>query len=314
MIKSKMLIKSRAVIWSLVFICNLVFGYWNLNYVYALDKIIAIVNNDAITQKDLDDFVSFMRMQMSGELKGRQLDDKIKTMTPEFVDRLVEDRIILQEAKKNKFIADENRVKGRLAEIKRQYPSDIEFQEALKRQGMVQADIEARVRDQMLMYNIIESKVRSKVVISPAEVTNFYQQTPDNFKSPQVWEFDFLALDSQAVADEISQGAKKGQPLDDLAAKFSLSLDKLSMKEGQFKKDVEGVLLKLKAGDVSAPLKIEDKYYIFRLNKINPPRQLSLFETQEYIHSYLFNKKMQEGLARWLDELKKQSYIKILTN
>lgn len=314
MIKSKMLIKSRSAIWLLVFICNLVFGSWNLNYVYALDKIVAIVNNDVITQRDLDDFVSFMRVQMSGELKGSQLDDKIKSMRDEFVDRLVEDRIILQEAKKDKIIADENRVKGRMAEIKRQYPSDIEFQEALKRQGLVQADIEARVRDQMLMYNIIESKVRSKVVVSPAEVTNFYQQAPDDFKTPQVWEFDFLASDSQGVTDEISQGAKKGQSLEDLAAKFSLSLNKLSMKEGQFKKDVEDILLKMKAGNVSEPLKIEDKYYIFRLNKINPPRQLSLSETQENIYSYLFNKRMQEGLAKWLDELKKQSYIKILTN
>ncbi len=312
MTKSKMRIRSQLIIWSLVFICNLVLGSWNLNYAYALDKIIAIVNNDVITQRDLDDFVSFMRVQMSGELKGSQLDDKIKTMTPEFVDRLVEDRIILQEARKNKLIADEGRIKGRMAEIKRQYPSDIEFQEALKKQGLVQADIEARVRDQMLMYNIIESKVRSRVVVSPAEVTNFYQQAPDNFKSPQVCEFDFLALDSQGVADEISQGAKKDQSLEDLAAKFSLSLNKLSMKEGQFKKDVEDVLLKLKAGNVSEPIKIEDKYYIFRLNKINPPRQLSLSETQENIYSYLFNKKMQEGLAKWLDELKKQSYIKII--
>ncbi len=314
MIKSKMRVKSQLIIWSLVIICNLVLGYWNLNYVYALDKIIAIVNNDVITQKDLDDFVSFMRMQMSRELKGSQLDDKIKSMKEEFVDRLIEDKMILQEARKNKFIVDENRIKARMAEIKGQYPSDIEFQEALKRDGLVQADIEAKVRDQMLMYNIIESKVRSKVVVSPAEVTNFYQQTPDNFKSPQVWEFDFLVLESQDLADEISQNVKKGQSLEDLAAKFSFSLNKLTMKEGQFKKDVEDALLKLKAGNVSAPVKIEDKYYIFRLDKINPPRQLSLSETQENIYSYLFNKKMQEGLVRWLDELKKKSYIKILTN
>ena len=88
--------------------------------------------------------------------------------------------------------------------------------------------------------------------------------------------------------------------------------EKLSTKEGQFKKDAEDVLLKLKGNEVSAPVKIEDKYYIFRLNKIIPPRQLSLSEAQEKIYAYLFAKKMQENLAKWLDELKKQSYIKII--
>ena len=84
------------------------------------------------------------------------------------------------------------------------------------------------------------------------------------------------------------------------------------MKNGQFKKDVEDALLKLKVNEVSEPLDIENRYYIFRLNNIIPPRKLSLSEAQENIHSYLFNKKMQEGLLKWLDELRKQSYIKII--
>jgi parvulin-like peptidyl-prolyl isomerase len=233
-------------------------------------------------------------------------------MKQEFIDRLIEDRIILQEARKNKFTIDENRVKARIAEIKRQYPSDSVFEEALRMQGLVQADIESKVRDQMLMFGIIENKVRSKIVVSPAEVTDFYQKNPGSFKSPQVWEFDFMALESKDLAGEISQAVKKGQSLENLSGKYSLSVNKLSMKEGQFKKDAEDVLLKLKVNDVSEPVKIEDKYYIFRLNNIIPPRQLSLSEAQENIHSYLFGKKMQENLAKWLDELKKQSYIKII--
>ncbi|MFA5156384.1 MAG: peptidyl-prolyl cis-trans isomerase [Candidatus Omnitrophota bacterium] len=294
-------------LWILALFCYLAVAY----PCFAQDKIIAVVNNDVITQKEFDDFVAFMRMQMSGELKGRQLDDKIASMKAEFLDRLVEDKIILQEAKKNKISVDENRVKGRVEEIKRQYPSSIEFQEAIRQQGMVQADIEAKVRDQMFMYAIIENKIRSKVIISPAEVTEFYQQNSANFQSQQVWELEYIVLESAGLAEEISQGIKKGQPIENFLDKYSLSLGKLSMREGQFKKDVEQALMKLKTGSVSEPLKIEDKYYVFKLNNIIPPRQLSLAEAQESIYSYLSNRKMQERLAQWLDELKKKSYIKI---
>jgi len=296
-----------------LFVCTFAFFLLTFTFnCFALDKIIAIVNTDAITQKDLDEFVAFMRIQMSDEFKGKQLDAKIESMKREFVDRLIEDKIILQEAKKLKLVIDEDRIKARIADIKKQYPSDIVFQEALKRQGLVQADLEVKVRDQMFMYSIIENKVKSKIVVSPAEVTAFYQQNPDNFKSPEAWELDFLVLESKDLSGEISQNARKGQPLEELAEKYSLSLSKLSMRQGQFKKDVEDALLKLKVNEVSSPLSIEDRYYIFRLNKIIPPRQLSLSEAQENIHDYLFNKKMQAGLAKWLGELKKQSYINIL--
>jgi parvulin-like peptidyl-prolyl isomerase len=292
-----------------------IFLFCFLNFMPACfpqDKIIAIVNNDVVTQKDLDNFIAFMRLQLSSELKGKQLDDKIESMKGEFVDRLIEDKIILQEAKKNKFTIDDNRIKGRIAEIRKQYPSDTEFQEALRRQGLVQADIESKVRDQMLMYGIIENKVRNKIVISPAEVTDFYQQNPANFKSSQIWELDFLVLESKDMAAEIAQAVRNGQPLEAVAGKYSLSASKLSMKEGQFKKDVEAALLKLKPGDISDALNLGGKYYIFKLNSIVPPRQLTLPEAQESINSYLFSKKMQEGLEKWLNELRKQSYIKII--
>lgn len=42
-----------------------------------------------------------------------------------------------------------------------------------------------------------------------------------------------------------------------------------------------------------------------------PGSELSLIEAQEKIQGMLFDKKMQERLAEWLDELKNNSYIKI---
>ena len=47
---------------------------------FAQDKILAVVNNEIITQRDLDGFVSFMRMQLSSEYKGQALEDKLNSM------------------------------------------------------------------------------------------------------------------------------------------------------------------------------------------------------------------------------------------
>ncbi len=68
----------------------------------------------------------------------------------------------------------------------------------------------------------------------------------------------------------------------------------------------------LKPSETSSPIKIEDDYYVFKLENIIPPRQQNLSEVQDSIYNLLSEKKMQEGMAKWLDELKKQSYTKIV--
>jgi len=37
----------------------------------------------------------------------------------------------------------------------------------------VQADLENKISEQMLMYNFVEQKVRSKVIVRPDEITSF---------------------------------------------------------------------------------------------------------------------------------------------
>lgn len=296
------MVKIKNIFLSLIFtVCCLAFVCYPL---FAQDKMIAVVNNEVITQKDLDDFANFMRMQVGGKQPAKS----------ELLDQLIEDRLILWEAKNNRITVDENRIKANINDIRKQYTSDARFQEALKSQGVVQADLEARLREQMLMYNIINVKVRSKIVVSPAEVTDYYQKNIEQFKTPAVWEFDAVALEDKELALEFSDNLKKGQSIEDLADKYALAINKLNMKKGEFKKEVEVVVFRLKPQGISEPVKIENKYYIFRLNKIAPERQQTLPEAQDSISNLLYNEKMQEQMTQWLDGLKKQSYIKIMNN
>lgn len=279
---------------------------------FAQDKIVAIVNNDIITQKDLNDFINFMRIQLSQEYKGERLESKIQSMKLDLLDRLVEDRLILQEAKSNNIKIDEARIKAKTDEIKKRYPSDIEFQNALGKQGLVKGDLEVRIKEQLLMYSIIDEKVRGKIVVSPTEVTDFYQKNIDEFKLPAQYEFQALSIENENLANQVLNELKNGDEAQDLVKKYSLSANKVSaIKDGQLRKDIEEAVFKLKIGEVSEPIKIEDKYYIFKLENITAARVQSLSEVQDRTHTFLFDKEMQERLAGWLDELKKHSYIKI---
>jgi parvulin-like peptidyl-prolyl isomerase len=280
---------------------------------YAQDKIVAIVNSDVITQKDLSDFVNFTRMQLSGQYQGKELEEKTRALKSDLLNKLIDDRIILQEAKRSKVKADEEKIKEKVNEIKRRYSSETDFQQALALQGLVQADIEKRLNEQMLMYNIIEMRVKSKIAVNPAEVTDFYQRNPQEFNLSEQRDFESAVFEDADAASQVAANLKKGQTLGALAQKYSFNVGTLGgVVEAELRKELSDALFKIKIGEYAGPLKIENKYYIFRLNKISPPRAKQLSEVQERIYSFLLEKKLQESLAKWLDELKGRAYIKII--
>jgi parvulin-like peptidyl-prolyl isomerase len=106
-----------------------------------------------------------------------------------------------------------------------------------------------------------------------------------------------------------------GTAIEELAAKFAFRADKFSAIAGShLRPEIEGTVFKLGLGEVSNPVKVDTQYFIFKLDEIIPSQPQTLVQSQDKIQAYLFEKKMQEELAKWLDELKKQSYIKILEN
>jgi len=279
---------------------------------FAQDKIIAVVNNDAITQKDLNDFVNFMRIQLSQQFTGSELDKKIDSMKNGLLDRLIEDRLILQEAKKEGIRIDENRIKSRIDEIKNRYRSNADFVLDLGKQGLTEADLYNKIKEQMLMYTIVEAKVKSRVIVNPSEVTEFYQDNPGEFKSTEQRQLEVINVKDQDLAQVVFKQLKSTQDMAQACQKYGLLVDNITVgANGQLREDIEGIVFKMQPDELSEPVKIEDNYYIFKLIKIISPQQESLSSVQDRIYSFLSEKKMQEKMVSWLDELKKKSYIKI---
>ena len=282
---------------------------------YAQDKVVAIVNNEIITQKELNDFFNFIRLQYSREFKGKALEEKIGSMKQDLLKRLIEDRIMLQKAKEEKITIDPAKIMSKINEIKKRYALESDFERDLAGQGLVQADLENKIREQMLTYTIIDQKVRSKIVLRPDEITNYYNQNKRQFLKPEQRILSVIILQDEGLAKTVSYQLQLGTKIDDLAGKYSFTTDILTASQGQeLRSEIEDTVFKLGIGEVSGPVKVDQQYYIFKLDNIIGSQQLNLAQAQDKIQAFLFEKKLQEALVRWLDELKIQSYIKILEN
>jgi parvulin-like peptidyl-prolyl isomerase len=289
-----------------------IFISFMLTGLYAEEKVVAVVNNDIITSKDMSDFVNVMRIQLAARYSGKEFESEMQKIKLDLLDRLIEDKLILQEAKKAGIAIDNNRVKGKVDEIRGRYPSEGAFELALSKQGLTLADLTNRVREQLLMLAIVEVKVRSKVVINPQDVTVFYEQNKDKFRSPEGRFLSSLKVNNKEALNEVVSSLKKGIDMETAAQQYGLLYDTMEVfKDGSLNPEMEQLIFSLKVGEVSKPIKVNDSFFIFKVNKTEDPHMMTLPEVQKEIYTVLVEDKTRSALKDWLDGIKKQSYIQV---
>ncbi len=269
----------------------------------AQDSIAAVVNKEIITLKELNDYAAFAGMQEgTAPAKSRQ----------ELLNKLIEDRLILQEARRSGMKADEARVKARVEDIKSKYPSGAVFQQTLREQGLVQSDLEEKLGEQMLMYEVINKQVKSRVNVDPQEITSYFEEDKKLFELPEQRSVEYIVTREEDKAAKFYAALKDAKGFGEAASAAGVTPGTLQLfKNGQFKKNIEDVVFSLKTGEFSYPLKAENEFYVFRVTGIVEPRRQRLDEVRDEIRDILFTRKFQEELSSWLDKLKAKAYIKI---
>lgn len=276
------------------------------------DSLIAIINNEIITQKDLDDFVNFMRVQLSAQYSEKETGEKIDQMGPDLINRLVEDRLILQAAQKEDIVIDQNRIKARVGPIRQRYRSEADFLNALTAQGLTLADVELKIEEQLLMMEIIERQIRSKIVVKPQEVTDYYSAHSQDLKAPEQRQVRLVTIKDSKLARRMERAIAKYGDLDKIAETYSLEIIDLDwVIARQLKPEIADEVFGLEEGALWLHLDKDGDSYIFEVKSIKPPEEMSLSEAQKEISSFLFETKMQTALVEWLDELRAGAYIDI---
>ena len=302
----------------------------------ANDTIIAIVNKEAITLKDLHDYLSTIYVQLSSEGKS---EDEIKAVMVKYqnegLNRLIEDKLLVDEANRKELKVRDKAVDDRLEEVKRNYPSEDDFLKAIVQEGLTVTELKKRISDQLKAKYIVEMEVKSKIFVNPSEVTDHYKEHINDFMKPERVDLDSIFIpyaqspmtaketsgnpaqypDNQKVAQEKANEAlaalKAGQDFLETAKKYSRLPPIGIVARGQMILSIENAIFGLKTGEVSEPIKAANGIFIFKLKAELPAETAALDEVKDKIYNALFNQKFQKRLSLWIDDLKKKAYVEI---
>ena len=296
-----------------------------------LDQVVAVVNDEVITQSELDTFLRPLYEQYKNEYQGEKLAAFLNEVRQKLLNQLIEDRLVFQEAGKQKIEIDETEIDTQMEDFKKRFPNETALEDALKKEGMTLTRMRDRLRRQAMIRRLQDMEVRSKIVVSPLEVESYFTGHPEEFsrqdrlkvrsitikKSDEARE---KGLMDEPAKNKILELRRKVLSGDDFGALARQNSEDAQAKEGGLSDWVEqgamipaidDAIFKIKPGEVSEIIETPMGYHIFRLEEKQAGKKRTLEEAREEIVGKLFREKAAERFRQWTEELKRNAYISI---
>ena len=289
------------------------------------DRVIAVVNNDAITLAELQEAIAAYRYE------NQQAPEPTDELVQQFLRRMIESRLQLQEAERDKIVVDEPEVEEELAErIKKvNVKSREEFERLIKAQGLTLEAVKKRMRDGIKVSRLIRRKVTARVSVTDAEIAKYLEANrqkletglsyharhillvPEGADTEAGWEA--ARIKAELLRTQLRQGADfvelARQHSRDASAKDGGDLG--TLKRGELAQDVETQILALQPGEISKPYRSQLGYHVFRLESKEGLEGEALVRAQAQIREILFREKYEVRLDAWLKELKQRAIIEV---
>jgi peptidyl-prolyl cis-trans isomerase SurA len=289
-----------------------------------IDRIIARVNNEIVTQRQFEREKEKVRAELAQRYSGPELDTQVRGESKNLLRDLIDESLMVQKAKDLDINVETDLVK-RLDEIRQnlKLATIQDLEKEVEAQGLIWEDFQDNIRRKLLMREVIGKEVGSRVTVSHEDARKFFQAHQKEFSSPGgVHLAEILISADKHKPEEVEQRAKDalaeikaGQRWAEVTKKYS---DADTAKEGGdigFFKDgtlapaIAEVVNKVDVGDTTGLIKTKDGQIIIKVLERLSPGVPKFEEIEQRVEEAMYNEKMQPALRQYLATLRKESYI-----
>jgi peptidyl-prolyl cis-trans isomerase SurA len=297
-----------------------------------VDRIVAVVNEEIILLSELQDrlepFAQRIRQQGFDPGQERQMLFKVRE---EIINRLVDEKLTDQEIKRNDIQVSQGEVDNAIERIKAaNHFTDEDLRQFLEQEQMTMEQYREAIKEQILRTRLVNYQVKSKIVITEAEIQAYYDRHPDIYGGKRRYHLRNILMrvpgfstDAQRAAvletmQQLRARAEAGESFADLARTYSQSPaaadggDIGEFEEETLSPQIRAALEGLEPGGTTAVLNTDQGFQLLFLEAIRRTEGKPLDQVREEIHQSLFDEVVEKRFASWLEALRSQSHIKIV--
>jgi parvulin-like peptidyl-prolyl isomerase len=204
--------------------------------------------------------------------------------------------------------------------------SQAEFEDSLRKSGMTPADMEARLRETLLMNKVFGRELRNREELSDKELRERYDREKERYRLPErahLREVVILRPDGAAQIDAARQRANdvarraKTEDFAKLASELSESGTKSKggdlgdVARGELLPDLDKAVFNSPAGTVIGPLESKSAWHILKV-ETRLPSEVPAFESvKDRLRKDASDDAWQRDYKAYIDRLRKDAYIQI---
>ncbi len=304
----------------LILLVAVMLSWQTLAQAVIVDRIVAVVNNDVITLSELDQAAAPLYRKVLDQVKDPEERQRlIQRIRKEVLQQLINSRLVDQEVKRLHITVSDREIDQFIQNFRKQQGLEDEaaFRRFLASQGLTLAQYRKQVAQQLKRIKLLQSQVRERIVITDQDIKRYYQE----HYAQEAEKYEIAAIiitgpkADQKVKEALNQ-LKQGKPFAEVAKEFSAvpgsgeGLGAFSLEE--LSPEVRKVIKKLKPGEISPPVKVGENWEIFKLLAIKKDQTNTLTKLRAEIENRLYQEKVDQMFKKWLKDLRKRSYIRIL--
>jgi peptidyl-prolyl cis-trans isomerase C len=294
-----------------------------------LPEVVARVNGEDIKKAEFERMLHTLEQQ--AQQGGQPIPPERRA---EFVrgalDRYVTYKLLSQESKTRGVNVTDAEIDAKVAELKKQFPTEDAFQKALKERGMTLDSLKQDAKIDLSVNKVMDAEVSSTPGPSDQEAKDFYDKNPDKFKQDESVRASHILIrvddkadaatkkKARAEIDAVLKQARGGADFAKLAQEHSQDGsaaqggDLNYFSHGQMVAPFEQAAFALKPGQISDVVTTPFGYHIIKVTDRKPARTITFEEASPRIKEYLGEQKKQQHAEAFIEGLKKKSKIEVL--
>ena len=292
-----------------------------------LPPVVARVNGEDITRADLERSLRGVEMQLNQRVPAEKRDGVVRGV----LDRLINYRLLLQEARNRGIEIPATEIDAQLRALAQQFRTEEELRTALINRGVTVDMLRDDARKDLRVAKLVRQEAGKDVAVPVEDVRKFYDANQERFRQPEAARASHVFVRVPANADDKAKNGYKQRALaimrmaqrgDDFAALArNYSEDRTTGVKGGdlgwFNKDAtpkefDAVVFSLKPGEVGGLASTSDGHHIVKVFERRPSRIQPFEELQTELAAYLLRELQDRLTVNLINKLREKAKIEIL--
>lgn len=287
---------------------------------------VAVVNGEKISRAELEKALNEALASSGANPSTLTADQKLQGYR-QILDGMIMEKLVDKQAAN--VPVDKAEVAAQVDKIKKQFPSEGAFEDAIKKSGLTIGQFNANLARSMRQSKWMQTQVNGKDTVTADDAKKFYDANTKEFTNPDLVKASHILFrtpenatpEQLKIAENKAKAAiiraNKGEPFDKLAAELSEEPGAAQRGGdlGYFPKDrmvpeFADAAFAQKVGSVSAtPVKTKFGYHVIKVTDKKPAGVATFDEAKEQIILFLQNQKRRQIMQGIMQELRQAAAI-----